>query len=214
MSLLKDLTARVLSAVESAFPAALAAIKQIRAAQETQAWSTQSATTQPDMWNQVEDSLFTKKVHRTLIWDSYSAYEQFRSTAGHFFRMSIGLDLVNKTKFCMKGGLFRFICYLKSATTFIAYFQLRAAASSVGAKGRHLQRLALYGITLITRKNEKLRSKAAAVSEFLRNASASYNRVSSQEARRKDLKEGIRRITMLLPKDFIRFLNSAGKELF
>ena len=40
VSLLKDLTTRVLSAVESAFQAALAAVKQRRAAQATHALST------------------------------------------------------------------------------------------------------------------------------------------------------------------------------
>ena len=49
VSLMKDLTGRVLTAVESAFPAALAATRPRRAAQVTQALSTQSAATQPNM---------------------------------------------------------------------------------------------------------------------------------------------------------------------
>ena len=143
-----------------------------------------------------------------------SAYDQFRSTAGQFCRICISLGVIDKMKLCEEGELFRSICCLKSVQAFLAYFQLRSAASTVGAKARHLRRLALHGINFFTGKNEVLRGQATAVSEFLRGASASYKTASRQEARRrKDLDERIERMTMLLPEDFSRFLNAAGKEL-
>ena len=86
---------------------------------------------------------------RATLGHTLYTYDQFKSTIGQFARMFISFGLTDGCELYQKGKLYRCVTQIKPVQTFLSYFQVRSASSTVGSKSRHLNRLAEHAITFL-----------------------------------------------------------------